>query len=260
MAAVARWRRTAHSPAAPRCRLPAPPSAICSWCRPCRRKDRRNRAGSAAARRAGCAAERAGSRSPRDGFRPAPGARRLCARAFTSACTALTSELLPMPRAPQSSALLAGKPVGEAPRVLQQRVARRVDALQQRQRQARHIGDRDQAAMRGLPDEGVALVRVPSPPAAAGASRSSASAMRVCTVSKPPFPGLCHWLNPSICHGCNGGARSYSPRRIAPRICHCDAIFPGKPHGFLVSHHLLYRSLRFSRSCISCSSARNSSA
>ena len=68
--------------------------------------------------------------------------RRAGPRALTAACTALTSELLPMPRAPQSSALLAGRPCGEAARVLEQDVARAIDALEQVDRHAVDVLDR----------------------------------------------------------------------------------------------------------------------
>ena len=69
------------------------------------------------------AAAGAGWRCPRDGSRSGPGGFALLRAVLISSCTALTSELLPMPRAPHSSALLAGKPSAKRARIGEQRVA-----------------------------------------------------------------------------------------------------------------------------------------
>ena len=76
----------------------------------------------------------AASRCPRGGSRSASGSARRPSSAATAACAALTSELLPMPRAPHSSALLAGSPAAKR-RVLSSRMSRdAVDALEEGQR------------------------------------------------------------------------------------------------------------------------------
>ena len=59
--------------------------------------------------------------------RPATSLSRLIA-----ACAALTSDDLPMPRAPHRSALLAGRRAGEALGVLDQKVAHPIDPAQER--------------------------------------------------------------------------------------------------------------------------------
>ena len=73
------------------------------------------------------------------------------------ACAAFTSDDLPMPRAPQSSALLAGRPVGEAFGVLDQDVAHPVDALEQRELDPADPRHRLEPSVR-VPDEGVGVV------------------------------------------------------------------------------------------------------
>ena len=70
------------------------------------------------------------------------------------AWAALTSDDLPMPRAPHSSALLAGYTVGEAFGVFDQDVAHAVDALEQAEIDAVDMRHRRQPPI-GVPDEGV---------------------------------------------------------------------------------------------------------
>ena len=61
----------------------------------------------------GSSSAAAACRCPRDGSRPASAALRRPRAALIAACTALTSDDLPMPRAPQSSTLLAGRPAAK---------------------------------------------------------------------------------------------------------------------------------------------------
>ena len=80
------------------------------------------------------------------------------ASALIAACTALTSELLPMPRAPHSSTLLAGKPAAKRS-VLSSRMSRtrsmplqqvEIDAVDPLTGSSRRVG---------VPDEGVGCVK-----------------------------------------------------------------------------------------------------
>ena len=119
-----------------------------------------------------------------------------------------------MPRAPHSSALLAGRPVGEAPRVLDQRVARCIDALEQGQGQACDLGHREQAALGRLPDKGVARRRGG---VRHGAGRqtlqSRRDALQNGVVRGVRFAFLAFAIpNPLFFHGCKGGPHGYSPR------------------------------------------------
>src|SRR5580698_5719884 len=84
-------------------------------------------------------------------------------------------------RAPQKR-VVGGQAACEAARVLEQRFARGVDALEQRQRQARHMRHLDKSAVQGLQTKASPLAGA-CRPMAAGASRSRASAMRF----KSPF-------------------------------------------------------------------------
>ena len=74
---------------------------------------------------------------------------------FTSACTALTSELFPMPRAPHSSALLAGRP--SANRCVFWCSTSRAWSipLSSDKRERGHVFDRHEMAGVGFPDKGV---------------------------------------------------------------------------------------------------------
>ena len=72
----------------------------------------------------------------------------------TAACTALTSELLPMPRAPHSSALLAGRPAAKRSGVLEQDVANLIDSLQEIEIDPVDLRDLAQAIAGGMPDKG----------------------------------------------------------------------------------------------------------
>src|SRR5690349_17773867 len=76
-------------------------------------------------------------------------------RPFTSPCIALTRELLPMPRAPHSSALLAGSPRPKRS-VLASNASRMRSIFEQREGYAVDIGDRNETSCLGMPDEGVA--------------------------------------------------------------------------------------------------------
>ena len=102
--------------AAPRCRRPAPPSATCS----AGRRGEKDRSSQNRMKRASGAARSSSSSRPTEGrsSRCISTSFRSCPSARTAACTALTRLDLPMPRAPQSSALLAGRPRGELARVL----------------------------------------------------------------------------------------------------------------------------------------------
>ena len=73
---------------------------------------------------------------------------------FTWAWTAFTIELLPAPREPHSRALLAGKPLGEAPRVVEQGLLLAVDAHQQVELDPVDLGHGFQAVAGGVPDIG----------------------------------------------------------------------------------------------------------
>ena len=84
-----------------------------------------------------------------------------------------------MPRAPQSMALLAGRPRAKRQRVLQQQALLPLHALQQGDVHGRDAADGGEAGQRGgVPDEGVRPGRRIGARRAAGAMRSSASAMR----------------------------------------------------------------------------------
>ena len=60
-----------------------------------------------------------------------------------------------MPRAPQSSTLLAGSPSAKRVGVFQQRIAHAIDAAEQRDIDAIDLRHRLQRAAVGVPDEGV---------------------------------------------------------------------------------------------------------
>ena len=70
-----------------------------------------------------------------------------------AACAALTSDDLPMPRAPHSSALLAGSARAKRRGVLDQEIAHPVDAAQERDVDAVDALNRRQRAAVGAPDE-----------------------------------------------------------------------------------------------------------
>ena len=114
-----------------RCRLRARPSATCRTCR----RASKERSSQNRMKRCSGAARRCASRRGREAI-----SSRWISTSFSAArprrCTALTSELLPMPRAPQSSALLAGSPRAKRVGIGEQRIAHAVDALEQRKRHA----------------------------------------------------------------------------------------------------------------------------
>ena len=87
--------------------------------------------------------------------RPATSFSRLIA-----ACAALTSDDLPMPRAPHRSALLAGRPRAKRWRVLDQKVAHPVDPAQERKIDAVDARDRRQRAAIGAPDESLRRLEI----------------------------------------------------------------------------------------------------
>ena len=97
--------------------------------------------------------------------------------ALTAACTALTSEDLPMPRAPHSSALLAGRPRAKRS-VFSTRMSRtRSMPLSSDMSTRLTRGTGRELAGIGLPDEGVGGGEI-GRLGGGGASRSSAAAMR----------------------------------------------------------------------------------
>ena len=149
-----RWRRTGRWRAGPRSRPRAPPSATCSWSR--RRRSERSSQNSRQ-RRPAVGQEVQQPRQALDVLAvdlDQHEAARLAARS-AGAWIALTSELLPMPRAPQSRALLAGRPAREAARVLEQGLGHALDAAQELERHAGDPRHRPQPLAARLPDERV---------------------------------------------------------------------------------------------------------
>ena len=96
-------------------------------------------------------------------------------------------------RAPQQR-IVGGQPVGETARVGEQGVALIFDRLEQRRAMLATWATGDQPAQVRLPDKGVAFFGQRCRAGPAGASRSSAAAIRARAASSPtrPFGALFH--------------------------------------------------------------------
>src|SRR6185437_10523743 len=131
---------------------------------------------------------------------------------LTCACTALTSELLPMPRAPHRSALLAGRPSAKR-RVLAISVSRWLSIALSNSRSMLATSATSVSAPRcgsqtkASPFSGSALGR------GAGASRSSAAAARASNEASAWAPDLVRFFipKPLFFHGCKQDRHGYSP-------------------------------------------------
>ena len=140
-------------------------------------------------RRAAASIRPAGSRYPRDGSRSASAGRRLAALALIAACAALTSDDLPMPRAPHSSALLAGRPSAKRS-VFSIRMSRiAVDALEQARSTRLTRGTGASASIR-MPDKGVGGAEES---AAARAGEPDRWAAMASSASRDPLGGAVVW-------------------------------------------------------------------
>ncbi len=151
--------------------------------------------------------------------------------ALTAACTALTSDDLPMPRAPHSKALLAARPLAKRRRVFVQDVAHAVDALEQRHVDPVHPRDRLEMRRPDASTKASAASRSGAGARSARAARQRRSAGRAFRRSLAALPATMPSLDKTWCslaglktsaeryHGCRCRAKlRRNAAEDAPRL------------------------------------------